>query len=94
MHRKLYIPVLLLFLLTIGLELLNIHFSGILASDSVNVKKIQQNIANLDEENQILNSKVLQETSFETISSKAFALGFVEDHHYIFLRNPQLTYSQ
>lgn len=94
MHRKLYIPVLLLLIATIGLELLNIHLSGKLASDSVNVKKIQQNIAKLEEENQILNSKVLQETSFETISSKALAYGLVEDHKYIFLRNQKLSYSR
>lgn len=84
-----------LFLLAVGLELLNIHLAGKLASDSVTVKKLQQSIAHLDEENQILNSKVLQETSFETISEKAKTLGFVVDHNYISLRNDtRLTYQQ
>lgn len=95
MHKKLYIPVLLLAILTIGLELANIHLSGKLASDSVTVKKLQVNIANLEEHNQILNSKVLSQTSYETIASKAATLGFVEDHSYIYLRNQvKLSYSQ
>lgn len=95
MHKTLFITVISLFLLAVGLELLNIHLSGKLASDSVNVKKLQQSIARLDEENQILNSKVLQETSFETISSKAKTLGFVEDHTYISLQTgTKLSYQQ
>lgn len=95
MHRKLYLPVMILIVATVALELLNIHLSSKLASDSVTVKKMQQNIATLNEENQILNSKVLAQTSFETISQKAATLGFVQDHAYIFLRNQvKLSYSQ
>ena len=85
----------ILIVATVALELLNIHLSSKLASDSVTVKKMQQNIATLNEENQILNSKVLAQTSFETISQKAATLGFVQDHAYIFLRNQvKLSYSQ
>lgn len=95
MHRTLFITVFLLFLLALGLEIINIHLSGKLASDSVTVKKLQQSIALLDEENQILDSKVLQETSFETVSQKAKALGFVTDHSYISLRtDSKFTYQQ
>lgn len=95
LHRKLYIPVILLFLLAVGLELANIHLSGKLASDSVTVKKLQQSIARLDEENQILDSKVLKETSFDTISSKAISIGFIEDHSYISLRSDsKFSYQQ
>lgn len=95
MYKKLYFPVIILLIMAIGLELLNINLAGKLASDSVAVKKLQINIAKLDEENQILNSKVLDQTSFETISSKAASLGFVEDHAYISLRNQvKLSYSQ
>lgn len=95
MHNPLYITVIFLFLLAVGLELLNIHLSGKLASDSVTVKKLQQSIASLDEENQILNTKVLAQTSFETISEKAKTLGFVVDHSYISLqKDTKLTYQQ
>lgn len=95
MNKILTIAVIVLALSAIGLELLNIHLSGTLASDSVSVKKIQSTIASLDEENQILNSRVLDETSFETISKKAGQLGFVEDHSYISLRSQvKLSYRQ
>ncbi len=94
MHKKLYLPVAILLLLTIGLELLSIHLSQKLASDSVMVKKLQSNIAKLDEENHILNSKVLSQTSFEVISGKATALGFVEGPAYISLRKSFLSYKQ
>jgi cell division protein FtsL len=95
MHRKLYIPILVLAFLAIGLELLSINLSGKIASDSITVKKLQTSIARLNEENQILNSKVLDQTSFEMIASKAASLGFIEDHSYISLRNQSnLSYSQ
>ena len=94
MHKKLYIPVVVLLLLTIGLELLSIHLSQKLASDSVVVKKLQSNIAKLDEENHILNSRLLNQTSFEEISQKAKILGYVEGPAYISLRKPNLTYHQ
>jgi cell division protein FtsL len=95
MHKKLYIPVIILAFLSVGLELLSINLSGKIASDSIRVKKLQTSIATLNEENQILNSKVLDLTSFEMISSKAASLGFVEDHSYISLRaQSKLSYSQ
>ena len=95
MHRTLYIPFVLLLIVTIGLELLNIHLGGKLAANSVVVKKIQTNIARLHEENQILNSQILEQTSFEMVASRAASLGFVEDHSYISLRNPvKLSYSR
>ena len=94
MHKKLYIPVALLLLLTVGLELLSIHLSSKLASDSVSVKKLQDSIANLDEENHILNSKVLSQTSFEVLSEKAKLLGFAPEPTYISLRQPKLTYTR
>lgn len=94
MHKKLYIPVVFLLIATIGLELLSINLSGKLASDGVRVKQLQNNIANLDEENHILNSKVLSQTSFESISEKAILLGFIEEPTYISLRPRHLSYRQ
>lgn len=85
--KKIYTLVLLLALFTFCLELLNIHLSGKLASDSVNVRALQDRIASLNEKNQILNTKVLDLTSFEIIASKAGSLGFVSTHSYISLKN-------
>lgn len=93
--KKLYTVVLLLALFTFGLELLNIHLSGKLASDSVAVRALQDSIGNLNEKNQILNTKVLDLTSFEMIASKAGSLGFVLTHSYISLKNQvKLSYNQ
>lgn len=86
MNKKLYLVTILLFLLTVALELLSIHLGGMVASHSVAVRTLQSSIAKLEEQNQILNSKVLSVTSFDTIASKAAALGFVEDHKYISLQ--------
>ena len=88
MNKKLTIIAIVLLVVTVVLELTNIHLSGKLASDSVTVKSLQSSIAKLSEENQILNSKVLAQTSFEVISSKAVALGFMQNTSYISLRNP------
>ena len=94
MHKKLYLPVILLVLITIGLEILNIHLSSKLASDSVEVKKLQLSIDKFNEENQILNSEVLSQTSFDTIASKAGELGFGQTRSYISLRQEKLSYSR
>lgn len=94
MHKKLIIPVIILMLVTVVLELLSIHLSQKLASNSVTVKKLQDSIASLDEENQILNAKLLEQTSFEEVSKKATAMGFVPSTNYISLSQPVLTYSR
>ncbi len=94
MNKLLTIIVILLAVSAVGLELLNIHLSSKLASDSVSVKNLQSRIAALDEENQILNSKVLDQTSFEAISQKAAQLGFVSNQSYISLRQVKLSYNQ
>lgn len=93
-HRTLYLPVVILLLLTIGLELLNIHLSQKVASESTLVKELQDSIAHLEEENHILNTRLLSQTSFEEIARKATALGFVEDAEYISLQEPRFTYSR
>jgi hypothetical protein len=94
MHRTLYIPVAVLLLLTIGLELLSIHLSQKLASDSITVRKLQESIATLDEENQILNVRLLNQTSFEEISKKATAMGFSENAKYLTLQEKKLSLSR
>jgi len=95
MNKILTVFVLILAVSAVGLELFNIHFASKLASDSVSVKKLQASIAALDEENQILNSQVLDQTSFESISKKATLLGFVSNQSYISLRTQvKLSYNQ
>ena len=95
MLRQIYLSVVLLAVVALGLELVNIHLSSKLASDSVTVRKIKDNIAKLDEKNQILYSKVLELTSYEMVASKAADLGFEENHSYISLHNQtKFSYSR
>lgn len=95
MLRRIYLSVVILAVVALGLELLNIHLSSKLASSSISVRQIQNQIADLNEKNQILYSKVLELTSFESVSSKAAELGFEENHNYISLRNQvKISYSK
>lgn len=95
MNKKLTIIVVFLAVIAVGLGLSNIHLSGKIASDSVVVKVLQVSIGDLEEENQILKSKMLAQTSFESLASKAASLGFIQSNNYISLRNPvKLSYSR
>lgn len=95
MHKKLYFPIIFLTILAFGLELVNINLSSRLASDSMAVKKLQDQIAAISEHNEILNTKVLDLTSFETLASRAADLGFVQANNYISLGNQvKLSYSR
>jgi len=93
--KKLYFLIIVLTLTAVGLGLLQIHVSSRLASNSIEVKNLQANIDTLKEKNQILNSKVLELTSFETLASRAAELGFVEAGNYLSLhKNAKLSLSQ
>lgn len=90
--RKIYILIVVLAIVSGVLGLINIHLSSKLASDSVEVKKLQTDIAKLEEKNQILKSEILEITSFEVLASRAAELGFVEATEYISLhKDAQLS---
>ena len=86
--KKIYTFILILAAFAGILELFNLHLSGKIASDSVEVKKIQKNIAELEEKNEVLNSQVLSYASLETVASRAADLGFATAQNYIFLNSP------
>lgn len=93
--KKLYTLVIVVAIGAFVLELVNINLSGRLASNSVSVTKLQQSIARLDEQNQILQTQVLTLTSYENIASVAAGLGFVPATNYISLQNSvKLSYSR
>lgn len=85
MKRKIYLSIIVLSITALVLELVNIHLSGRIASDSVAVKIIQERIGKQAERNQIMQSKVLELTSFENVASRAGELGFKEADSYISL---------
>ncbi len=93
--KKIYFLIILLIVVTGFLGLVNIHLSTKLASDSVEVKKLQISIDNLEEKNQIINSKILEIASFETLASRAAELGFKDASNYISLhKNAKLSLKQ
>lgn len=93
--KKIYSLILLLALFAFGLEILNIHLSDKLASDGMVVRKVQDNISVIEEENHVLRTKVLELTAFEIISSKAAVLGFKPAQSYISLKNQtKLSYKR
>lgn len=93
--KKLYTLGVFLGILAFGLQIVSINLSDKLAYDGLTVRKIQSNIDKIEEENQVLNVKVLGLTSFETISSKAGELGFVPAKDYITLKNQtKISYNQ
>ncbi len=86
--KKIYTFVLLLLFVAIALELFNLHLSGKIASNSIEVKRAQAEISQLQEKNETINSQVLSLASLETVSSRAAELGFVKNQSYIFLNSP------
>jgi cell division protein FtsL len=93
--KKLYSIVLMLGVVALVLEIVNVNLSSKLASDSIKVKNLQQNIASLNEKNALLYSKVLDLTSFDSLASRAAELGFVPSNSYITLSNQvNLSYSK
>lgn len=72
---------LILFLvITFGiLEVINIHLSNSVSTNSIYASGLKTKVEGLQEKNTILKTEVLKYTSYEFISSKAATLGFVEN---------------
>lgn len=84
--KKIYIVATFL-LLALGIvEIVYLTHVDALASESINAEKIRSEIANLDEKNQILQSKVLAHSSLLVISSRAAELGFGKPDKFISLK--------
>ncbi|RJQ26253.1 hypothetical protein C4577_03900 [Candidatus Parcubacteria bacterium] len=86
--RKINILIFMLIVISFTLEIANIYLSNKVTSNSIYASKIEQQIKDLDNKNQILKSDILNYTSFEMISSRAAELGFVENKEYITLSSP------
>lgn len=71
----------ILFLLIIFgiLEVINIHLSNSISTNSIYASSLQTKVENLAEKNTLLKTEVLKYTSYDYISSKAATLGFVEN---------------
>lgn len=86
--KKLYSIVGVLFVAVIVFGMLNLNFSSNVASDSLEIKDIQARVSQLQEDNQILQAKILKFQTMEMLASRASDLGFVEANNYISLHEP------
>lgn len=84
--KKIYIVAAFL-LISLGIvEIVYLSHVDALASESINAEKIRNEIADLDEKNQILQSEVLAYSSLLVISSRAAELGFEKPDKFISLK--------
>lgn len=87
--KKINVLVLFLVLSTTILQGVNVYLSNRLAANSIDASTLQKKISALNEQNQILETKILEASSLEHIASKAASLGFVSNSkNYISLYSP------
>lgn len=85
--KKIYIISILLLLVLSILEVSYLTYTDALASESVSAEKIRNEIAEIDEENQILKSEILSHSSILAVSSRAAELGFEKPKDFISLKD-------
>lgn len=83
---KKYLIIIVILLIVAGiLEIVDLSLANKISAESLNAGGLSQKILTLDEENSMLESKVLQYTAFEEVASRAATLGFVESKSQISL---------
>ncbi len=68
----------ILIVIAILLEAVNVYLSNKIASTSIQVAKMREEVRILDERNTSLKTELLSFASFERVASRAAELGFVE----------------
>lgn len=86
--KKLNIIIIVLVLATFVLEGVNIFLSNRVSTDSIAASQLQQELARVEQENEILKTKVLEFASFESVASRAAEFGFVEPKDTLSLDAP------
>lgn len=77
-----------LVIVLIVLQGINIFLENRISLESIKSSKLRKEIAIVQERNELLNSQVVQYSSFDMISSRAAELGFVEAKEAISLFAP------
>ncbi len=70
------------------LEGVNIYLSNKVSLESISASKVRNQIAKLQEKNQVLSGEILDYTSYEYIASRAGELGFHEEKDFVSLYAP------
>ncbi len=72
-------------IVAILLEVVHLSVANKVAADSLNAGSLTSKIQELEEENSMLSSKILEYTAFEEVASRAATLGFTESKSHISL---------
>jgi len=86
--KKPIVLLIFLFLIILGLALVQIGLSNKIATTGEQLTALQNEIDVYKKENTILNQKLLSASSLTTIAAKAKKLGFVDDNTQIDLSAP------
>lgn len=87
--KLVYFLLILFFLVVASLQGAKIFLENQVATESIEVTQLKQEIAQQKEKNHHLKTQLLSYTSLETIASKAAQLGFVDKSDTISLFEPQ-----
>lgn len=81
------ISILLIFAAVL-MEIINIYYINKVSTDSIYAVNIKSQIEDLNNKNTSLKIEILKYSAYNTLSSKAKELGFVEPKEYIYLTSP------
>ena len=84
--KKVYIIATFLLIALSVIEISYLTHADALASESMNAQKLRNEIAKVEEKNQILKSEILSHSSILIVSSRAAELGFSKPKDFISLK--------
>jgi cell division protein FtsL len=78
----------LIIAIIVGLSIVQVTVSNSLSTTGIELAKIEDQIDAYKKENAKLSEELLTVSSFDTIASKAAAMGFVEEKKHLVLTSP------
>lgn len=94
MHRIIHGMSLILPVIGVFLMITQLFISNFLVSASKSTLLLDQEIADIREQNEILRQQVGQETSLSRIEENALGLGLVKSNHIFTLTPPNVAYNR
>jgi cell division protein FtsL len=86
--KKRNVLIIILVISTICLEMVNIFLTNSMDTDSILASQLQQEVAVMNRENNIVRAKVYELSSYESVASRAAEFGFKEAGNVISLDTP------
>lgn len=83
--KKIYSSIIIIFIFMLCLEFINIYLSNKLGTDSLYLSRVEKEVQKIKHKNLVIKAEILEYSSFESVASRAAALGFVESKKTISL---------